>query len=84
MEHCGIGLSILSVTAPGACVLKGQDSFDLARDMNVEAAKVCSENPEKLGFFANLPDLLNTEAALAEIKYAIDELGAEGVTLFTR
>ena len=40
--------------------------------------------PERYGFFASLPSLLDGELALKELAYAMDELKADGVTLFTR
>ncbi|KIW05963.1 uncharacterized protein PV09_03148 [Verruconis gallopava] len=84
MERLGVQTAILSVTAPGACILKGQNSYDLARRLNEYGASLRNECPERFGFFASLPSLLDTEAALAEIKYAIDVLHADGVTLFTK
>lgn len=42
------------------------------------------EDPEGIGFFATVPSLEHTALALAEIKYAFDTLGADGVILFTR
>lgn len=84
MDRLGIQTAILSITAPGACILKGGPSFELARKMNLYAAEVRDKQPNKFGFFANLPSLLDTEAALEEIRFALDELHADGVTLFTR
>lgn len=52
--------------------------------MNLYAADLCDKNPDRLGFFACLPSLLDTEAALAEITYALDNLKADGVVIFTR
>ncbi|KAL1885481.1 hypothetical protein Plec18167_000975 [Paecilomyces lecythidis] len=80
----GIQTAILSVTAPGACILQGQASYNLARELNEYGAQLRDKNPEKFGFFASLPSLLDTEAALTEIRYALDVLHADGVTLFTR
>lgn len=40
--------------------------------------------PPKQGFFAAFPDILDAQTALEEIRYALDDLQADGVTLFTR
>ncbi|KAI9927606.1 hypothetical protein MW887_003226 [Aspergillus wentii] len=84
MNRLGVQTAILFITAPGACILKGQASFDLARKMNEYAAELRDKNPQKFGFFASLPSLLDTDAALAELNYAMDTLHADGVVLFTR
>ncbi|CAK7204898.1 hypothetical protein SEUCBS139899_007660 [Sporothrix eucalyptigena] len=84
MKRLGIQTAILSATAPGACILKGEASFKLARQLNEYAADLRDKQPDKFGFFASLPSLLDTEAALAELTYALDTLHADGVTLFTR
>lgn len=84
MKRLGIQTAILSVTAPGACIIEGQASFDLARSLNEYAAEIRNKHPDKFGFFASLPSLLDTEAALSEIRYSLDTLHADGVILFTR
>ncbi|KAJ5780067.1 hypothetical protein N7457_005227 [Penicillium paradoxum] len=84
MKRLGVQTSILSVTAPGACILQGQESFDLARKLNIYGAEMRDKDPQAFGFLASLPSLLDTEAALAELTYALDTLHADGVTLFTR
>lgn len=84
MKHMGIQTAVLSVTAPGACILEGQASYALARKLNESGAELRDKNSQKFGFFASLPSLLDTDAALAEIRYALDVLHADGVTLFTR
>ncbi|KAH0175023.1 2-amino-3-carboxymuconate-6-semialdehyde decarboxylase, partial [Aureobasidium melanogenum] len=84
MQRLGVQTSILSITAPGACILQGQASHELARKLNLESARIRDQEPEKFGFFANLPDILDTQAALVELQYALDVLKADGVTLFTR
>ncbi|KAI0144423.1 amidohydrolase 2 [Xylariaceae sp. FL1272] len=85
MNRMGIKSAILSVTAPGACVVEDPlKQQNLARRLNEYAAALRDEDPYSFGFFASLPDIRNTSAALAEIRYAFDDLGADGVTLFTR
>lgn len=80
-----IGTTILSLTAPGACILKDPKACaDLARKTNEYAAKIRDDNPKEYGFFAALPDILNKDLALEEIAYAYDVLKADGMTLFTR
>jgi len=85
MDMCGTRTSILSVTAPGAAILPdGEGSRKLARQCNEESAKLRDENPSRFGFFATLPSLTDKEGALKELKYAMENLKADGVTLFTR
>jgi hypothetical protein len=52
--------------------------------LNEFGAAIRDDDADKFGFFASLPSLLDTEAALSEIKYAFDTLHADGVTIFTR
>ncbi|KAF1360835.1 2-amino-3-carboxymuconate-6-semialdehyde decarboxylase [Lizonia empirigonia] len=84
MTQLGVKTAIFSVTAPGACILDGQASYDLARRMNEYSASLRDAQPCKFGFFANLSNLLDTTATLNEIAYALDTLKADGVVLFTR
>lgn len=84
MQRLGVKTAVLSVTAPGACILKGSESFKLARQLNEYAAGLRDNDPQSIGFFASLPDLLDTEAALSEIAYSLDVLHADGITIFTR
>ncbi|KAK3346956.1 hypothetical protein B0T25DRAFT_461213 [Lasiosphaeria hispida] len=85
MKHLGVLSAILSVTAPGPCVVQDPDEqAALARKLNEHAATLRDEDHHAFGFFASLPDVTNSTAALAEINYAFDTLGADGVTLFTR
>ncbi|PIG83910.1 hypothetical protein AARAC_001845 [Aspergillus arachidicola] len=83
-QDVGVETAILSITAPGTSILKGAEAAKLARDCNVYGKGLRDKHPKNYGFFAALPDLLDTEAALAEIRYALDELNADGVTLYTR
>jgi 6-methylsalicylate decarboxylase len=81
----GTSTTILSMTAPGACIEKDpQAQAQLARAANSYAAQIRNDDPSHYGFFTSLPDLLNTELALKEIEYGLDTLKADGVILFTR
>ncbi|KAL1862074.1 hypothetical protein Plec18167_001145 [Paecilomyces lecythidis] len=85
MKTNGIRTSILSITSPGP-IIAGSDegARALAREANEYAASLRDQKPAEYGFFAAMPNLLDTEGSLAEIKYAFDVLKADGVTLFTR
>lgn len=84
-KKVGIRTAILSVTAPGpACERDPIKAASLARECNEYVAKLCSENNKEYGYFACLPSLLDIQACLKEIKYALDHLHANGVILYTR
>ncbi|KAJ5743725.1 hypothetical protein N7533_008595 [Penicillium manginii] len=85
MKRVGVQTAVLSVTAPGACVVPDrQKRAQLARKLNKYAADLRDREPERFAFFLSLPNILDTEDALAEIAYGLDTLHADGVTLFTR
>lgn len=84
-ERFGVTTMILSITAPGVCVLPDrQQRADVARKVNEYAAKLRDAQPKKYGFFAVLPDLFDKQDTIEEIRYALDVLKADGVTLSTR
>jgi predicted TIM-barrel fold metal-dependent hydrolase len=81
----GTSQTLLPLTAPGACILPTLEKrAKLARQANEFMAKMRDHEPDKYGFFAALPSLLDKEHAFKEIAYAVDELKADGVGLFTR
>ncbi|KAH8697706.1 putative 2-amino-3-carboxymuconate-6-semialdehyde decarboxylase [Talaromyces proteolyticus] len=85
MKRVGVHTAVVSVTAPGACILPDRHArAKLARQLNEYSAKLRDEDPQSFAFFVSLPNILDTEDALAEIAYGLDTLGADGVTLFTR
>ncbi|KAI9928667.1 hypothetical protein ASPWEDRAFT_149251 [Aspergillus wentii DTO 134E9] len=80
-----VSTTILSVTAPGPVIAKEPSAAaQLARECNLYASQIRDANPKQYGFFASLPSLFDTDLALEEIRYALDILNADGVTLFTR
>ncbi|KAJ5088026.1 amidohydrolase family protein [Penicillium angulare] len=84
-ERVGTSKAILSLTAPGAVIASTDEKRRaLARKANEFAAAQRDVEPNRWGFFAALPCLLDSEGTLTEIRYALDVLKADGVTLFTR
>ena len=74
---------VLSIAAPPLELLGGPDvSPELAKIANDEMAKLVEQHDRFVGFTASLP-LNNIEATLAETQRAIEELGANGVQMFT-
>ena len=82
MDANGVATSILSISMPGIWFGDVEASRITARRCNEYAAKVAGEHPGRFGFFAAIP-LPHPQSALEEIAYALDVLGADGVSLFT-
>ena len=84
-QQAGVGTAFLSCTAPGPDIEKDpREGQKLARACNEFTAKVRDSEPKAYGLFASVPSLLNTEAAIEEMRYALDQLHADGITLMTR
>jgi predicted TIM-barrel fold metal-dependent hydrolase len=80
-----ISTTILSLTAPGACIRKTPEGrADLARRCNEYLAKFRDDAPHRYGFFATLPSMTDKKEFLAEVAYSLDVLKADGITVFTR
>jgi 6-methylsalicylate decarboxylase len=81
----GVGTVILSATAPGPDIEKEPAAAQaLARAINEFNAQIRDAQPQSYGFFASVPSLLNTDASIEEMRYALDDLKADGVVLMTR
>ncbi|KAI0110929.1 hypothetical protein GGR51DRAFT_510548 [Nemania sp. FL0031] len=80
-----IAFTFLTITAPGAGIVPlGDEQIKFCRKANEYAAGICSSHPERYGFFATIPSLLDPASAQAEIIYAHEKLGADGIILYTR
>ena len=82
MDEAAVQTALLSLTTPGVDFGDAQESRDLARACNEYAAGLMRQHPKRFGLFATMP-LPHIDATLAEIAYALDTLGADGVGLFT-
>lgn len=83
-KDIGVKTRIFSVSTPGVSNIADPDeAAKLARLFNEFCANFKAKDPASCGFFATVPSLVHTKQAIAEIEYAFDQLGADGVTLFT-
>ena len=76
MDEAGVQTSVLTLAAPQPT------SADVVRKTNEAAALIKREHPNRFLFCAALP-LPDVDAAIREVKYALDTLGADGIKLAT-
>lgn len=82
MDRLGIDTAFLSISSPGVHFGDDAAAGKLARRVNEEAARIVANHPGRFGFFASTP-LPDIDGAIAEVRVALDELGADGVVLET-
>jgi predicted TIM-barrel fold metal-dependent hydrolase len=81
MDGLGISTAIVSLTgSPGGDGV-GTANREFARILNLAGHQIVAEHPGRFGFFANIPIPSDTDAALDELAFALDELDADGVNL---
>jgi predicted TIM-barrel fold metal-dependent hydrolase/quinol monooxygenase YgiN len=76
MDEAGVQTSVLTLAAPQP------NSALVVRKTNEAAARIKREHPGRYLFCAALP-LPDVDAAIREVKYALDTLGADGIELAT-
>jgi predicted TIM-barrel fold metal-dependent hydrolase len=79
MDRLGIEKAVLSVPQGG--VIADADNRRFARILNETAHNAVLQYPDRFAFFAHVPVPFDAAAALDELAYAMDELGAVGATL---
>ena len=86
MDRNGISTSMISISAPGVYFKDKDPSMKLARELSRQTNETCAglieDHPGRFGAFATLP-LPDVDAALEELKYALDELKLDGVFLLS-
>jgi aminocarboxymuconate-semialdehyde decarboxylase len=82
MDQNRIATSILSLTAPSVVGWPADERREMARRVNEYTAALVAERPTRFGIFATLP-LPDVDGAVAEARFALDELEADGVVLLS-
>ncbi|WP_038387471.1 amidohydrolase family protein [Bradyrhizobium elkanii] len=82
MALAGVATSIMSISSPGWLPGDADLVTAMCRETNEAAATLVRDHPGRFGMFGNLP-MPHLDATLTEIAYTLDELGADGVSLFT-
>ncbi|MBP0457195.1 amidohydrolase family protein [Streptomyces montanisoli] len=82
MDEHHIRTSLLSISSPGTHFGDDAAARALTRQVNEHAAELVRAHPGRFGHFASLP-LPDVDGSLAELAYALDELGSDGVTIET-
>lgn len=81
MDLLGTATAIVSVSTPGTGFLADPgEAADLSRRLNDFSAALAAEHAGRFGYFATLP-MPDAAASAVEARRALDELGADGVTL---
>ncbi|KAF7775981.1 hypothetical protein Agabi119p4_4374 [Agaricus bisporus var. burnettii] len=80
MNSMGIQASILSFPAFPSGEVSAENRA-LARSKNDYVANICRQYPARFGFFATLPFLDDVQGVLKEIAYALDTIGADGISI---
>jgi predicted TIM-barrel fold metal-dependent hydrolase len=82
MDKAGIETAMVSLSLPGTSFTGVEDPAALSRQSNEYAARMISDYPGRFGAFASLP-LLDAQAAMGEVEYALDTLKLDGVMLLS-
>lgn len=82
MDRHEIATAMLSVSSPGPHFLPAAERPSLCRAVNQAGYDVRNAHLDRFGHFASLP-LPDIDATLAEIDYALGELGVDGFVLET-
>ncbi|MBP1136382.1 putative TIM-barrel fold metal-dependent hydrolase [Arthrobacter sp. PvP023] len=80
MDRHDVQTGILSLSTPGVYFGDAAEARRRAREVNEYSAEVVAARPERFGFFATLT-LPDVQGALAEARYALDTLLADGIVL---
>ena len=82
MDRLAIRTAMLSISSPGVHFGDDRAARELARSCNRQGCELVGKHRGRFGLFAALP-LPDVSGAISEAIYALDELGADGVTIET-
>ncbi|KAG7096875.1 hypothetical protein E1B28_004281 [Marasmius oreades] len=80
MDSSGINIALLSFPAIASGSIS-EENRRITRDRNLFVTGICRKYPGRFGYFATLPFLDDIEGVLEEIRYTLDELGAQGISM---
>ncbi len=83
MDDQGVDIQVLSVTSPGVQNLDAERAVPLAAQANDAIAAAVASHPDRFEGFATLPTP-DPEAAAAELRRAVTELGLVGAMIHGR
>ncbi|MEU0493873.1 amidohydrolase family protein [Mycobacterium sp. NPDC006124] len=81
MDELQIDTAILSIPNDIESRLPENTRRHVARELNTLTRQAVDDYPGRFGLFAHLPTPTDLDAALEELTYALDVLGADGITL---
>jgi predicted TIM-barrel fold metal-dependent hydrolase len=81
MDQLHIDTAILSIPNDIESRLPEDKRSHVARELNTLTRQAMDDYPGRFGLFAHLPTPTDIDAALEELTYAFDVLGADGITL---
>ena len=81
MDKLQIDTAILSIPNDVESRLPENKRRHFARELNTLCRQAADDYPGRFGLFAHLPTPTDSDAALEELTYALDVLGADGITL---
>jgi predicted TIM-barrel fold metal-dependent hydrolase len=82
MDRLGIATQVVSVSDPGVGFVPAEKAVALARAVNQYGKDLITAYPDRFGVLAVLP-LPDVEASVAEVEYALDILGLDGVGILS-
>ena len=83
MDRAGVDVQVLSLTTPGVQALCEGNAIAMSRRINDLTADVVRGRPDRFQGFATLP-LGTPEAAVAELRRAVCQLGLNGAMVYGR
>ncbi|PKX97728.1 amidohydrolase family protein [Aspergillus novofumigatus IBT 16806] len=84
LDECGISTAVISMGHPVHPYVDDiQQVAPICREINEYTANVRDAHPDRIGFFATLPPMDQTDACIEEMRYSLDQLQADGLVIFS-
>ncbi|KAJ5176983.1 amidohydrolase family protein [Penicillium canariense] len=84
IDECGISTAVISMGHPVHPYVDDiRQVAPICREINDYTAKLRDAHPDRIGFFATLPPMDQTDTCIEEMRYSLNELQADGVVIFS-